>query len=364
MSLPTSSHSPNNATPTKPVSIALIGAGSIGKRHLAALKASTRCHLVAIADNNPASAQVAQHEAVPFFDHYDSLLQTIKPDGVIVATPTEHHLQPTVAALQASVHVLVEKPVMATLDEAQQVINLSTETGYSVLVGHHRRYYERVEKAKAIIEDGTIGQLVAVVGQWTMRKHDDYYDSAWRRQWQAGPILTNLIHDMDSLRYLCGEVSEVVARANNQVLGHEKEDTAAAIITFASGVLGTFLLSDQTASPWSWERATGENAAFPATAQNAVKFMGTKGSLEFPNLTLWHHDGTPADWLHPMQSMHIATELEDAYIKQVDHFADVILGRAEPRASAVDATETLKATLAVLESSQHAQPVRLSGRPL
>ncbi len=345
----------------QPVSIALIGAGSIGKRHLAALRLSTRCQLVAIADNNSASVSIAEQEGVPFFGNYQHMLDTVKPQGVIVATPTEHHLQPTLAALDASAHVLVEKPVMATLDEATTVINRAADTGYSVLVGHHRRYYGRVEKARALITNGTIGQLVAVTGQWTMKKHDDYYESDWRRDWKAGPILTNLIHDMDSLRYLCGEVSEIIARANSQVLGHEKEDTAAAIITFQSGVLGTFLISDQTASPWSWERATGENAAFPPTGQNAVKFMGTKASLEFPNLKLWHHDGQPADWLHPMQSMDIETELEDAYIKQADHFADVILGRAAPRASAVDATETLKATLAVLESSRHAKPVMLTG---
>lgn len=350
---PASAHLGNASQPA----IALIGAGSIGKRHLAALALSNRCQLMAIADNNPASHAIAQEAGVPFFDQYETMLASTAPDGVIVATPTEHHLQPTLAALDAASHVLVEKPVMATLDEAAQVIQRSSDTGREVLVGHHRRYYGRVEKARELIQNGTIGQLVAVSGQWTMKKHDTYYDSDWRRQWKAGPILTNLIHDMDSLRYLCGEVAEVVARANSQVLGFEKEDTAAAIITFRSGVLGTFLISDQTASPWSWERATGENAAFPPTGQNAVRFMGTKASLEFPNLTLWHHNGQPCDWLHTMQSQPIETELEDAYCRQLDHFADVIEGRASPRASASDATETLKATLAVLESSRHGQSV-------
>jgi len=115
--------------------------------------------------------------------------------------------------------------------------------------------------------------------------------------------------------------------------------------------LGSFILSDQTHSPWSWECATGENAAFPETAQNAIRFMGTEGSLDFPNLTLWDSPGKPAEWRSPLQANVIEHNLEDAYILQLEHFAKVIRGDELPRITADDATKSLRATVGVFEAA-------------
>lgn len=272
------------------IRLAIIGAGVIGKRHLAAIQRSEACvELVGLADIVPESRTIAAEAGVPFFSETDALLSAVKPDGIIVATPTEHHLQPTLAALLADVHVLVEKPITSTLAEANQIIDMSVRTGKQVLVGHHRRYYTQVHKARELVQGGALGKLLAVTGQWNMRKNESYYEPAWRRKWQAGPVLTNLIHDMDSLRYICGDVESLSAEISNASLGFEKEDAAAMIMRFKSGALGTFILSDQATSPWSWEYATGETSFFPKTGQNAVRFMGTKAALEFPNLVLWHH---------------------------------------------------------------------------
>ena len=338
--------------------LALIGAGVIGKRHLAALAQTTEVELVAIADPNPASQSEAKQLGVPFFADAYSLLESCQPDGVIVATPTEHHLKPTLAALEMGAHVLVEKPIMATLDECEQTIAMSKETGRHVLVGHHRRYYGLVNEARDLILQGELGQLVGVVGQWNVRKHDEYYSPGWRRKWQAGPILTNLIHDMDLLRYVAGDVASISAETSNSVLGFEKEDAAAMVLRFKNGALGTFLLSDQTHSPWSWEQATGENAAFPFSGQNAFCFMGTKASLEFPKLRLWSSEASP-EWRSPLKVSELSGAMEDAFVNQINHFNEVILGKAEPRVSAQDATDTLRATLAVYEAATSGKRIDL-----
>ena len=338
--------------------LALIGAGVIGKRHLAALAQVTCVELVAIADPNPASQNEAKVLGVPFFGDSRSLLEACEPDGVIVATPTEHHLKPTLTALEMGAHVLVEKPIMATLDECEQTIAMSRKTGRHVLVGHHRRYYGLVNQARDLILQGELGQLVGLVGQWNVRKHDEYYSPEWRRKWQAGPILTNLIHDMDLLRYIAGDIASISAETSNAVLGFEKEDAAAMVLRFKNGALGTFLLSDQTHSPWSWEQATGENAAFPFSGQNALHFMGTEGSLEFPKLKLWSSDAKP-EWRTPLKARELVGAMEDAFINQINHFDQVIQGRAEPRISAQDATDTLRATLAVYEAAKSGRRIDL-----
>ena len=345
------------------VRLAISGAGVIGRRHIKAITESARCVLVGIADPFPATKELAEEAGIPCFDSTDVMLASLvgarSIEGVIVATPTEHHLQPTLQALDAGVHVLVEKPIMATFAEAQQVIEKSANVQKHVLVGHQRRYYAQVHKARQMVQSGSLGQLVAVSGQWNMRKHVSYYNPDWRKKWKAGPVLTNLIHELDALRYICGEISSISAESSHDVQNFEKEDVAALVVRFESGALGTFILSDQSTSPWSWESATGENVSFPKSGQNCIRFMGTEASLEFPNLVLWHHGDETPDWNHALQRQEIPMDLEDAYIAQVDHFAEVIRGGIEPRITAADAARSLQATLAVFESARLGKKINL-----
>ncbi|OED41860.1 oxidoreductase [Chromatiales bacterium (ex Bugula neritina AB1)] len=341
------------------IKLALVGAGVIGKRHLRALGDTENVELVGIADPYPAARQTADEYQVPCFSTTQEMLKAVRPDGVIVATPTEHHCEPTLQALDGGAHLLVEKPLMATLEECQRTIAKSGATGKHVLVGHHRRYYDLVNQARQIIRQGELGQLVSVSGQWNVRKPADYYQADWRRKWQAGPILTNLIHEMDLLRYIVGDVKSIAAETSNSVQNFEKEDAAALIIRFANGALGTFMLSDQAHSPWSWEQATGENVAFPRTGQNVIQFAGTEGALEFPNLKLWKSTGGESCWTNPLIADPLGGELEDAYINQLTHFAAVIDGREAPRIDAQDATDTLRATLAVYEAAASGSRVLL-----
>jgi len=132
---------------------------------------------------------------------------------------------------------------------------------------------------------------------------------------------------------------------------------AAVVLGFANGALGSFILSDQASSPWAWELGTGENPAFPPTGQNAIRFMGTEASLDFPNLTLWHHDGADANWNTPMTFEKFEQPFEDAYLLQCEHFARVIRGEEKPRINASDAEKTLRATLAVFEAAEQGQRI-------
>lgn len=339
--------------------LGLVGAGVIGKRHLQAIAASDVAELVAITDTSSAAEKLAADCGAEFYSATSDMLNEANVEGVIIATPTEHHFAPTAQALESGAHVLVEKPIMPTLAQAEEIIGLSAKTGMQVLVGHHRRYYSQVHKAREIVQSGVLGKLIAINGQWNMRKHESYYSQAWRQQWEAGPVLTNLIHELDSLRYICGEIESLSAEKSHIQFGFEKEDAAAMVMRFESGALGTFILSDQSTSPWSWECATGENPAFPRSAQNAIRFMGSQASLEFPNLVLWHHGKQTPDWNHALTPEEIPSPTQDAYVSQIEHFCAVIRNEEPPRITALDATNTLRATLAVFESANSGERVML-----
>lgn len=335
-----------------PVRLAIIGGGVIGRRHAGAIAEVPAAELAAIADPAKSGKALAEELGVPHHGDTRSLFANERLDGVIVSTPTVHHFGPTLAALEAGCHVLVEKPIMATVEEAQQVVEKVAEGDRHVLVGHHRRYYSLVHTAREIVHSGKLGRLVAVTGQWNTRKHDDYYSPEWRQKRESGPVMTNLIHEIDTLRYVCGEIESISAEVSHDVLSFEKEDTAAMILRFRNGVLGTFLLSDRTPSPWTWEFATGETPAYPKSGQNAVRFMGTAAALEFPNLVIWHHGDDTPDWNHAIKQEIISHQLGNAFTSQIAHFCAVISGREDPMITARDATETLKVTLAVFEAAR------------
>ena len=184
-------------------------------------------------------------------------------------------------------------------------------------------------------------------------------DPDWRKRRGAGPVLTNLIHEIDLMRAMIGEIREISAMTSSAVRGFDTEDTAAIALRFENGALGTVFLSDTGASPWTWEQATGENSTtFPVSGQNSYRIFGTEAALEFPLLRLWRHDQTP-DWMTPIHSSPRDVAQKDAYTQQIAHFARVIRGQEEPIVSGHDGMKTLAATLAVFEAAATGATVRL-----
>ncbi|WP_375167835.1 Gfo/Idh/MocA family oxidoreductase [Bradyrhizobium sp. CCGB01] len=110
-----------------------------------------------------------------------------------------------------------------------------------MLTGHHRRHNPMIQRAKAEIDSGRLGPIVSVHGMFWLIKPDEYFDVAWRREKGAGPVFLNLIHDVDLLRYLCGDIVAVQAAQSNRLRGNAVEETGVGGLEQdgnASGVVG------------------------------------------------------------------------------------------------------------------------------
>ena len=341
------------------VRVGLIGAGSIGVRHMKAMEEVPEITLVAIADPSPAAVRIGEAQNIPIYLDAGAMLAQGGLDAVIIATPTERHHQDMMMALEARQTVLVEKPITATLAEADEVTRFAEQQGCHVLVGHQRRYYPCAAEARDIIAQGRIGKLMGVTGQWTTRKDDDYYSAAWRRDLKAGPILTNLIHEIDLLRFICGDIATVSAEVTHHDQEFDKEDAVAISMKFVNSAVGTFLLSDRTPTPWTWEMALGESVRFPKTGQNAIRFIGTEGALDFPNLTLWSHADSDGDWHDEIKAEQIKTPFVDAYIAQCRHLCAIVRGTETPIIDARNGSKSLAATLAAASSAASGRRVIL-----
>ncbi|MDA9498480.1 Gfo/Idh/MocA family protein [Bradyrhizobium sp. CCBAU 11357] len=330
--------------------IAVAGAGLIGRRHIEVIAASKDCELAGIADPSPAAADLALAHNVPCYPDHRALLGQAKPDGLIIASPNTLHLPMALDCAEAGVPALIEKPVTETVATAQRLCAAVRRTGVPMLVGHHRRHNPIIKSAREAVTNGKLGQLTAVVGLWLLKKPHDYFEVAWRREAGGGPLLLNLIHDIDNLRFICGEIVEVQALTSNKVRGFPVEDTAALLLRFANGALGTVTVSDATPAPWSWELSSGENRDYPKQDQPCYIFAGTAGSLSVPNMELWSYAQQPG-WYAPLSRATIAPPGFDPLVEQLRHFCAVIAGREQPLISVEDAMGTLAVVEAVSEAA-------------
>ncbi|WP_441233361.1 Gfo/Idh/MocA family protein [Bradyrhizobium sp. 930_D9_N1_4] len=336
--------------------IGVAGAGQIGRRHIELIAASPDCALSGIADPTPAAKDYAQSRGVPWYADYGALLEQDKPDGLIIASPNNLHLPMALDCVATGVPALIEKPVTDTVANAQRLCAAVKRTGVPMLVGHHRRHNPIIKAAREAVANGRLGELTAVVGLWLLRKPDDYFEVAWRREQGGGPLLINLIHDIDNLRFICGEIAEVQALTSNKARGFAVEDTAALLLRFASGALGTVTVSDATPAPWSWELTSGENRAYPKQDQPCYIFSGTAGSLSVPNMELWSYAEQPG-WYAPLSRQIVAPPAFDPLVEQLRHFCAVIEGREPPLTSAEDAMGTLAVVEAVSAAARTSQKI-------
>lgn len=337
----------------KPLRIAVLGAGLIGRRHIQTILAAPHAgELVAVADP-VADASAFDLGGTQWFADAEQMLDRVQPEAIVIATPNALHGAQGKLACARGIHFLVEKPVTAELDEAAELVRAVEASGVKTLVGHHRRYLAVVQEARRRIAAGELGDLVAASVVWATRKPDAYFDTAWRTQPGGGPLLINAIHEIDMLRHLCGEVRCVGGMASNKARGFAVEDSAAATFEFDNGCLGTLICTDAAFSPWTIEQGTQENPSFAFTRQSAYRLMGTKGSLELPVLRHWGAQ-TPGDigWDRPIVSTELSVAHHDPYVRQLEHFQRLVRLDEAPMVSVQDGANTLAATLAVAQSAR------------
>lgn len=350
---------------TGSIGVAVIGAGAIGRTHIDTLARMEGQHLAAIIDPAPSGAALAQSLGVPCMPDAAALIDAGVADAAIVATPNETHLPISEALLQAGIPVLLEKPVAESLTSALKLIEFAERTGRPLLVGHHRRHNPIIRKAHEAIRAGRLGNLVMATVTCSLAKPPSYFEAAWRRTPGAGgPLLINLVHEIDLLRHFFGEVSTVQAIASNGQRGFAVEDTAAVALTFANGGLATLCISDAATGPWAWDLTAGENTVrFPAHPVTAHHYAGSRAGLSLPDLTLWEPEGEP-DWTRRLRPTILAVVAADPYEEQLRHFGNLIREGGTPLVSARDATANLIVLDAIRAAAESGCAVAVDLSPL
>lgn len=319
--------------------------------------------LSAIVDPSPAAVALAANAGVPLYKTIDELLQSNRPDGLILATPNQLHVSQALQCMEVKLPILLEKPIATTVAEGEKIVAMVAASNAKVLIGHHRAHSPIMAKAKEVIDSGKLGKLVAFMGSATFFKPDHYFvDAPWRKELGAGPILINMIHEVHNMRMLCGNIIAVQAMGSQAIRGFPVEDTVAINLRFANGAVGTFMLSDTAASAKSWEQTSQENKSYASyDDEDCYVISGTKGTLSVPTMRLkCYANDEDRSWWKAFDTSVVNMVRDDPLKLQIEHFGAVVRGEVQPLVSAYDGLQNLRVTEAIFESTKTGQIVTLN----
>lgn len=226
------------------IKFAVVGCGSIGKRHIAVLDAEPMAELVAICDidENKCKEQSLLYNNIPYFTSLEKMLSEIKADVINIVTPHTLHAPMSVQALEAGFNVLVEKPMAIKLSDCTLMNKAAEKSGKKLWVVKQNRHNVPVKLTKNAIDKGMLGKIFMVKCDVLWNRYQGYYDeSVWRgkKELEGGALYTQASHFIDLLVWWCGDVKEV--KAVTATLNHtiETEDTGSAVVKFTSGTMGS-----------------------------------------------------------------------------------------------------------------------------
>ena len=224
------------------IKIALVGCGRIAKRHVELLSGGSikGAELAGLCDSDVSKAKALKNCAgldVPVFADMDDMMTSVEPDAVAVLTPSGMHAEHTIRLAKHCKHIIVEKPMALTLDDADAMIRACDEAGIRLFVIKQNRFNVPVQKAREALDNGRFGKLVlgTVRVRWCRPQH--YYDQdSWRGTWKYdGGVLTNQAsHHVDLLEWMLGDVESVFAKSTTALVNIEAEDTA--VVTLDSAM--------------------------------------------------------------------------------------------------------------------------------
>lgn len=250
---------------------ALVGCGRIAKRHAELLGTGQipGAKLVAVCDSQPSRAtEFGAKYRVPSFTALDEMLRMPGIDVVSVLTPSGQHAAPALAAAKSGRHVVVEKPMALTLDDADAMIRACDDGGVKLFVVKQNRFNVPVVKLRDALIAGRFGRLCLGTVRVRWCREQSYYDQdSWRGTWELdGGVLANQAsHHVDLLEWMMGEVSSVFAMGTTALAHIEAEDTAVVTLRFKNGALGVI------------EATT---ATRPRDLEGSISILGEGGTVE------------------------------------------------------------------------------------
>ncbi|MEB9736955.1 Gfo/Idh/MocA family oxidoreductase (plasmid) [Bacillus cereus] len=336
--------------------VGIIGCGSIAQhRHLPEYEANPYVQIVAVCDSNKQRAkEIANKYGVNMYTDYNELINCEELDAVSVCTPNHLHAAISIAALQAGIHVLCEKPIATSKADAEMMIGAAEKSGKKLMIGHNQRFVASHQKAKQLIKSGAIGKIYSFrtafghsgPENWSVDGKECWFFK--KEEAFLGAMGDLGVHKADLIRYILNEeITEVGAFVETSAKTFSNvDDCAVCILKSESGIIGTL------AASWS----------YVSKEDNSTIIYGEKATLRLEDdptnsLIIQYKNGEVVKYeLNKIQSNATVCQSNSHVIEQ---FVDSVLSNKEPLINGVEGMKSLEVILAAIQSSETKQVVTI-----
>ena len=343
------------------LNIALVGCGRIAKRHaeLLGLQQIRGARLTAVCDIVRSKAErIGTEFKVPYFTDMHEMMREAEVDVVVVLTESGRHAEHVIELGRYGKHIVVEKPMALTLDDADAMIRSCDRAGVKLFVVKQNRFNVPVIKAREALEAGRFGKLVLGTVRVRWCRTQAYYDQdAWRGTWAMdGGVLSNQAsHHVDLLEWMMGEVDSVFAIGATALASIEAEDTAIVTLRFRSGALGVI------------EATT---AARPTDLEGSLSILGENGTVEIGGFAVnqmktWMFSEPEAGDNEVMSrfSVNPPNVYGFGHAAYYEHVVDCIVNNRQQLVDGLEGRKSLELISAIYESIESKREVPLRFRP-
>lgn len=340
---------------------ALVGCGRIAKRHSELLghKQIENAQLSAVCDIVPEKSERIGHEfSVPYFTDMHEMMQSVDVDVVVVLTESGNHARHVLELASYGKHIIVEKPMALTLDDADAMISACDLAGVKLFVIKQNRFNVPIVKLRNALEAGRFGKLVMGTVRVRWCRPQSYYDQdSWRGTWAMdGGVLTNQAsHHVDLLEWMLGEVDSVFAMSTTALANIEAEDTAVVTLRFKNGALGII------------EATT---AVRPKDLEGSISVLGEKGTVEIGGfavnkMKVWNFVDPEAGDEEVMEkySVNPPSVYGFGHHAYYEHVVDSIINNKQHLVDGLQGRKSLELINAIYESVETGKEVHLRFRP-
>ena len=339
---------------------ALIGCGRIATNHLKAAL-NNQLEIVAVCDILPEKMEallkkhdLQQDTTIKRYTDYQKMIEENEIDLISIATESGLHGQIAIFCIEHDIHLIIEKPMAMSLQEADQIIACAREKNVKVSACHQNRFNIAVQKMRAALEAGRFGKLShgSIHVRWN--RNQDYYTQApWRGTWEqdGGALMNQCIHGIDLLRWMMGDEIESVYGVTRQQFHHylEAEDLGMAVVQFKNGAVATI---------------EGTTNVYPRNLEETLYLFGENGTVKLGgtstnNIDVWEFADEKAE---DLENKGLQEETSNVYGNgHTSLFADVIDAIQNDREPYVDAyagRRALELVLAIYKSQKTGEVVK------
>lgn len=339
---------------------ALIGCGRISHKHSELLGNAQieQAKLSAVCDiDNKKAKKLGEKYNIPYYTDMHKMMQNEDLDIVSILTPSGLHAQHTLELAQYKKHIVVEKPMALTLDDADAMIKACDENGVKLFVVKQNRYNLPVQQLKNALDQNRFGKLVLGTVRVRWCRDQNYYDQdSWRGTWKLdGGVLTNQAsHHIDLLEWCMGEVESVFARSTTALVNIETEDTAVVTLKFKNGALGVI------------EATT---AVRPKDLEGSLSVLGETGSVEIGGFAVneikhWNFkESFPEDKNIDKFSVNPPNVYGFGHKAYYEHIIDCIKNNKKALVDGLEGRKSLELISAIYESIETGKEVFLRFKP-